>query len=159
DEGIPSPFALVEGPRGPKYSIAKLEGAVFEQSIGIYILDQATYNLRFVLYYQSPDHRPFAERAGKYLAIIWGLANRRFAGTVSRLRETPVSVWMTRSGDPGAEQHAANLFVYNVLSPRSGMEWARELAHEYGHYLLPGATGYSQPESWSNGMLGERLFS
>ena len=158
-EGVPAPFAIVEGPRGPKYTTQRLEGAEFPHSLGIYTAEPDGYTLRFAVYYQSPDHRPFAERAGKLLAVLWGMANRRFSTTLARLREAPVSLWMTRGGEAGAEQHAANLFVYNVLSPRSGIEWARELAHEYGHYLLPGATGYSHPESWSNGMLGERLFT
>src|SRR5687768_12733238 len=156
---VPADLAVVEGPRGPVHTTKWLEGAEFRHSLGIYIAEQSDHHLRFQVFYQSPDHRPFAERAGRFLGILWGLANRRFAGAVSRLREMPVSVWMTREGQPGAEQHAANLFVYNVLTPRSGIEWARELSHEYGHYLLPGATGYTDPESWSNGILGERLFT
>ena len=158
EEGLPADLAIVEGPRGPVHTTKWLDGAEFRHSVGAYVSDQAAYHLRFIVHFQSPEHRPFAERAGRFLGVLWGLANRRFAGAVSRLREAPISVWMTREGAPGAEQHAANLFIYNVLSSRSGIEWARELAHEYGHYVLPGATGYTHPESWSNGLLGERLF-
>lgn len=74
------------------------------------------------------------------------------------MRRTPVDVWLTRTGDAGGEQFRTNLYLYDITSERTPIEWARELAHEYGHYLLPGATNYTSPESWSNGLLGERLF-
>lgn len=35
---------------------------------------------------------------------------------------------------------------------------AREVAHEYGHAVLPPVGGFRQPEDWANGYLGERLF-
>jgi hypothetical protein len=51
-----------------------------------------------------------------------------------------------------------NIYIYDLQAERAPLEWARELAHEYGHFLLPGASGFSDPEDWSNGLLGERLF-
>jgi len=74
------------------------------------------------------------------------------------LRKTPVDVWLSRSGEAGGEQYRNNLYIYDFPAERTGIEWARELAHEYGHYLLPGASGYMSPESWANGVFGERLF-
>jgi len=113
---------------------------------------------RFAVYVPDRDTLPFARRAARFLALLWDAANRRF-GTLARgLRKTTVDVWMTRSGEAGAEQFRNNLYLYDLLSARTGIEWARELAHEYGHYLLPGASGYTEPENWANGFLGERLF-
>ena len=37
-------------------------------------------------------------------------------------------------------------------------EACRELAHEYGHAVLPAIGGFKSPEDWANGYLGERLF-
>jgi hypothetical protein len=33
----------------------------------------------------------------------------------------------------------------------------RECAHEYGHVSLPGTSGFTEPEAWADGELGERL--
>jgi len=35
---------------------------------------------------------------------------------------------------------------------------AREIAHEYGHAVLPPIGGFKQPEVWVDGYLGEKLF-
>jgi hypothetical protein len=113
---------------------------------------------RFTVHVPDSGGMPEAQRAGRFLAQVWRAANRRFSTLASGLRRTPVDVWLTRTGDAGGEQFRTNLYIYDFASERTGIEWARELAHEYGHYLLPGASGYTSPESWSNGVLGERLF-
>jgi hypothetical protein len=75
-----------------------------------------------------------------------------------------VDVWLAQAApssqgaDAGGEQYKNQIYIYNVLSDRQPVEWAREVAHEYGHYALPGVTGFVQPEEWANGVLGERLF-
>ncbi len=113
---------------------------------------------RFTVHVPDSASQPYARRAGRFLALMWGAANRRFGTLSSGLRKTPVDVWLSRTGEAGGEQYRANLYIYDFVSERSGIEWAREIAHEYGHYLLPGASGYTSPENWSNGLLGERLF-
>jgi hypothetical protein len=124
----------------------------------VYLDENGLFIRRFTVHVPDREALPFARRAGRMLALIWGSANRRIGNLASGLRKTTVDVWLTRVGEPGGEQFRNNVYIYNLMAPRTGIEWARELAHEYGHYLLPGASGYTAPESWSNGVLGERLF-
>lgn len=133
-------------------------GGVFRASCGVDIDEHGTLVRRFVVHAPSREHLPFAERAGRFLGLLWSLGDRHFGTLCSRLRERPVEVWLSLEGEAGGEQINQHLYVYDLLSSRSGLEWARELAHEYGHYLLPGASGYAEPENWANGVLGERLF-
>ena len=67
-----------------------------------------------------------------------------------------------QSGGLGAEaagrQIRNQIYLFNIFSERSPAEWLREVAHEYGHYILPGFAGFTAPEEWGNGVLGEQLF-
>jgi hypothetical protein len=78
--------------------------------------------------------------------------------------EATVEVWLTRqvgaglSPDVGGEQFRNQIYLYGIYQERAPEEWAREVAHEYGHYALPGVSGFTAPEEWGNGVLGERLF-
>lgn len=49
-------------------------------------------------------------------------------------------------------------YIYDVRSFTKPVEMAREVAHEYGHAVLPAVAGYTSPEFWANGYLGERFF-
>jgi hypothetical protein len=50
------------------------------------------------------------------------------------------------------------IYIYDVNSFTDPIEMAREVAHEYGHAVLPAIGGYTAPEGWANGYLGEKLF-
>jgi hypothetical protein len=134
------------------------ENGLFRAAFKVEIAEKEGYATRFTVHLPERSFAPIGKKAGRYLALLWGMANRRFGRECARLRDSGIDVWLTASGEAGGEQVNTNLYIYNVNSDRSGIEWARELAHEYGHYLLPGASGYTNPESWSNGLLGERLF-
>lgn len=49
-------------------------------------------------------------------------------------------------------------YIYDVRSFTKPVEMAREVAHEYGHGVLPAVGGYTSPEHWANGYLGEKFF-
>jgi hypothetical protein len=66
--------------------------------------------------------------------------------------------WLSPRGEPGAEQWAGSIVIHKADAARSNLEWARELAHEWGHATLPGIDGFVEPEAWADGDLGERLF-
>jgi hypothetical protein len=66
-------------------------------------------------------------------------------------------VWLCAGGHSGGEQWRSNLYLYDLDTPRSSIEWVREIVHEYSHLALPAIGGYSAPEYWANGYLGERL--
>ncbi len=69
----------------------------------------------------------------------------------------PFDVWLCAGGQSGGEQWRSNLYFYNLETPRSSIEWIREIVHEYSHLALPAIGGYAAPEYWANGYLGERL--
>ena len=50
------------------------------------------------------------------------------------------------------------IFLYHAEGLSNSMEAVREIAHEYGHAVLPAIGGFKEPEDWANGSLGERLF-
>jgi hypothetical protein len=122
------------------------------------IAENGLFMRRFAVHVPERQLLPLAQRVGRFMALLWSAANRRFGTLSRRLRQQVVEVWLSRSGEAGGEQFRNHLYLYDVLGERSGIEWARELAHEYGHYLLPAPSGYTEPESWANGVLGERLF-
>ena len=113
---------------------------------------------RFSVHVPDPSLLGLGRRIARFLTILWGLADTRFATLNARLRSGCPDVWVCRDGDSGGEQTRSSIYLYDALARRSGVEWARIIAHEYGHYLLPGPSGYTEPESWSNGLFGERLF-
>jgi hypothetical protein len=58
----------------------------------------------------------------------------------------------------GVSISTSAIYIYQIGSLTDPLEWARETAHEYGHATLLTAGGFSAPEPWPNGDLGERLY-
>ena len=50
------------------------------------------------------------------------------------------------------------IYLYHAEGLTNPVEAVREVAHEYGHAILPAIGGFQSPEEWANGALGERLF-
>ena len=51
----------------------------------------------------------------------------------------------------------STIYIYDIRSFTKPVEMAREVAHEYGHAVLPAVGGYTEPEYWANGHLGEKF--
>ena len=60
--------------------------------------------------------------------------------------------------EAGQVRRANTIYIYDIASFKDPIEMAREVAHEYGHAVLPAIGGFKTPEDWANGYLGERLF-
>ena len=121
------------------------------------------YTRRFLVHAPDADSIPLAKRTAKLLLLLHG-ENRERLG-YEHPKNTPcLDVWLSRQAgagldaDIGGEQFGSQIYLYSIFTERAPIEWAREIAHEYGHYALPGVTGYAEPEAWANGVLGERLF-
>lgn len=83
-----------------------------------------------------------------------------------------VDFFLCFGGEPGGEQlfgeeilpnrpqpvKVNTAYIYQLHSFKEPLEMAREVAHEYGHAILPGIGGFKQPEVFANGYLGEKLF-
>jgi len=107
------------------------------------------------VHYTSGSDAPLAGRIAGLLALahqtLVQKTRREAAGTA------PFDVWLCAGGQSGGEQWRSNLYLYNLETPRSSIEWIREVVHEYSHLALPAIGGYNAPEYWANGYLGERL--
>ncbi len=120
-----------------------------------------TADLRFMLYYPSPllsakqaDYSQLAPHLMHMLLRMYWY-NRWHLGLKGQDRV--VNVWLCDSGPAGAEQLDDNIYLYDAVTPRTALEWTRELAHEYGHYILPQVGKFVEPEPLASGELGERL--
>jgi hypothetical protein len=62
--------------------------------------------------------------------------------------------------DPGVNKEITvnTIYIYKLQTFTGPVEMAREVAHEYGHAVLPPIGGFKQPEAWATGYLGEKLF-
>jgi hypothetical protein len=85
-----------------------------------------------------------------------------------------IDVYLAKEGEAGAEQmfgydsweldeqdrptRKNMIYVYQADRVKRGIQLSRELAHEYGHAVLPIVGGYTAPESYANGDVGERIF-
>jgi hypothetical protein len=95
-------------------------------------------------------------RLATLTGMIAEMAERKLSGP-NRL-PYPLHLWLSPVGAPGAQQWGSSIIVGSAQTERAPLEWARQIAHEWGHAVLPGVTGFREPEAWANGDLGERLF-
>ena len=122
------------------------------------------YSRRFVVHVPDAEALPTAKRVARLLLLLQGEVHSHLRVDHPGRYQT-VDVWLTRrverglSPDTAGEQFKDQIYLYDLSASRRAVEWARETAHEYGHFaLVPGAMGFTAPESDSNGVLGERLF-
>ncbi len=122
------------------------------------------YSRRFVVHVPDAEALPTAKRVARLLLLLQGEMQSHLRVDHPGRYQT-VSVWITRrverglSPDTGGEQFKDQIYLYDIFAPRRPIEWAREVAHEYGHFaLVPGPIGFTAPEDDANGVLGERLF-
>lgn len=134
------------------------------------------FELRFRVYSQERKvEADLAPLATRMLLRLWEYNIDRL-----RLDHSPayflqlVDVYLCNEGEPGGEhlfgEDQTNLdewgkprksnmiYIYDLETFVSLPEMAREVAHEYGHATLPPVGGFSSPEYWANGELGERLY-
>lgn len=108
----------------------------------------------------------------RMLLQIWDLMYRKYSADHSQAYDGIIDVYLCWGGKPGGEQRfdidvegkpprerkANTIYIYDLSSFTNPVEMAREVAHEYGHAVLPAVGGFVTPEDWGNGVLGERLF-
>ena len=121
-----------------------------------------SYQRRFAVHAAERDALPLVKRTARMLLLLYGMNFNRLH--YDHAFHQTVDVWLSgqaasaASADVGGEQLKNQIYIYNIFAERRPIEWTREIAHEYGHYALPGISGFRSPEEWANGVLGERLF-
>jgi hypothetical protein len=133
---------------------------------------ESHYAARFRVYSQErkqqDDPAPFVARM---LTAMWEEnANRLRYDHPEQYNGRIVDVYLCWGGKAGGEQRFGvdfengikktvnTIYFYDLNSFTDPVEKAREVAHEYGHAILPAIGGYEAPEDWANGYLGEKLF-
>ncbi len=124
---------------------------------------EPSYGRRFLVCAMDEASMALTKQVSKLLLLLYEERRDRIHDDHPENQPT-VNVWLTEkvepglSPDTGGEQFQNQIYIYNIHRDRPPIEWAREIAHEYGHYALPGISGFRSPEEWANGVLGERLF-
>lgn len=150
---VPKPYlptAAAEPQHGAKFAkvsyLYTLGTGAFSQSLSLFC----------TVHYSSASDAPLAGRMARLLALAHHTLVEK-TGREAANGTAPFDVWLCTGGGAGGEQWRSNLYLYNLETPRSSIEWIREAIHEYSHLALPAVGGYSAPEYWANGYLGERL--
>ena len=170
-EMVNGPYAgALVVPKGTRDSKDAKYGQPYHATCYIYVADRPrgseairTYLRRFIVHVPEADGLPLARQVSRMLLVCYGENHARLRFDHPR-DEPTVDVWLTQkvgaglSSDTGGEEFTNQIYLYAISSDRKSIEWAREIAHEYGHYALPGVGGFTAPEAWANGVLGERLF-
>lgn len=162
--------------KSPKRS--PLNGWVFEHVTSGYARDKTDegFNIRFRIFAMyRPDVNDPTDYVARMMLRLWDFNRQRLNRDHSDfIHLRAVDVYLVTGGGQGAEHQfmedpyemdefnrparANTIYVYSVQSLDDNLEFARLLAHEYGHATLPGIGGYSKPEGWANGDIGERVY-
>ena len=149
---IPKPYL-------PTRSAEPEHGWIFTKVCYLYLpsgVQGSQLRLFCIIHYTRPADADLAARAALLLSITHKTLVQRFARPAAN-GDAPFHVWLCREGKTGGEQFRENLYFYDLDTPRSSIEWVREIVHEYAHLAVPAIGGYQSPEYWANGYLGERL--
>ncbi|MBI3922982.1 MAG: hypothetical protein HY318_16290, partial [Armatimonadetes bacterium] len=127
------------------------------------------WSLRFRVFYISS----FLARSGKDYAplsrTICRIALQVYASVKDNMNlvsphepDPIVDLWLCELGEAGAKQPLqapGHIYFHDINHERVWSEWMREMAHEYGHLVLPALGGFtSASEPIANGEIGEKLF-
>ncbi len=134
------------------------------------------YNIRIRVFNQfRATEGDVTDYAARMLLRLWDFNRWRMNsdhGHIFNLRT--VDLYLCFGGEPGGQQvliedhdeldnngnpfRANNIYIYAITSLTDKLEFAREIAHEYGHATWPAIGGFTKPEQWANGDMGERVF-
>ncbi len=131
-------------------------GEKFAKVSYLYLPGADTARLLCAVHYPSASDAPLAGRMARLLALSHHTLLEKTQQDAAN-GSAPFDVWLCPGGPTGGEQWRSNLYLYHLETPRSSIEWLREVVHEYSHLALPAIGGYQAPEYWANGYLGERL--
>lgn len=140
----------------PTRAVEPIHSWKFGRVCYVYSHEPSSLRLLCAVHYPSDDTAPLAARTARLLALAHQTLTEK-TGREAANGTDPFDVWLCADGQTGGEEWRSNLYLYDVEAPRSSIEWIREIVHEYSHLALPAIGGYSEPEYWANGYLGERL--
>ena len=140
----------------PTHATEPAHGWKFVKVLYVYTSGAESPRLFCAVHYQNADELALATRIARLLALAHQTLTQK-TGREAANGAAPFDVWLCAKGQTGGEQWRNNLYLYDIETPRSSIEWIREIVHEYSHLAVPAIGGYDAPEYWANGYLGERL--
>lgn len=143
------PLRREQGARDPRLRQA------YSHALSLQVRETASYRTRFNIYLQDPADEALAACAARPLSWLYHLVTSRLGRPHPA---APLPVYLRRSAEAGAEEYQGAIYLHGVQVERTPLEWLRELAHEYGHVVLPAFGPFARPEPAAAGYLGERLF-
>jgi len=180
--GIEAPYALLQDNTDPfeppflspkKFGIPAKpwEFSWISRSLP-FLAQNNQYELRFRVFSQEKkENNDLGLKTNRMLTALWGeMFTRAKTDHSIQYNGRIIDVYLCWGGQAGGEQrfdvvprgtektNVNTIYIYDVNSFTDPMEMAREVAHEYGHAVLPAIGGYTAPENWANGFLGEKVF-
>ncbi|MFQ6099126.1 MAG: tetratricopeptide repeat protein, partial [Armatimonadota bacterium] len=122
---------------------------------------EGMYTLQFVAHYASEALQLRSVGVEALAARVMGALLHFYWYSVVYLGVQPVDVsdvWLSQYSEAGAAQTGEDILINDIGTPREPIEWLREVAHEYGHLVLPRIGDFVEPDDTGSGVLGERLF-
>jgi hypothetical protein len=144
--------------------IDPIHKARFNRVLYGYVEGNDKYQMVFRLYFPSRflsslgnDYLPLAKKILAY-SLYFYILGSKYLGRISQWsKDGVVDIWLCEGGDVGGEQVGRNIYFYQIEKGREEVELIREVAHEWGHHIIPPIGPYEEPEEWANGCIGERL--
>lgn len=119
--------------------------------------DTGKFDNTIQVHTQSVMHTELAQQT---LTAAEGMVQllKSHLGRMFRVSESgSLHIWLCENGQSGGQLSKDSLYIFSIGTERSPAQRCRELAHELGHSVLPGISGYTEPEPWANGYLGEQI--
>jgi hypothetical protein len=120
---------------------------------------------------QKRVHDELAPNVSRTVLRLWDMTYQRYRLDHStEFNNGIVDVYLCFGGQAGGEQmfdsevvngrtvKVNTIYIYDLASFTDPVEMLREVCHEYGHAVLWAVGGYTEPEYWANGYLGEKLY-
>ena len=144
--------------------IDPLNKGKFNRVIYGYVEVNDKFKLVFRLYFPSRflsfwgnDYLSLAKKILAYSLYFYILGSKYLGRTSQWSKDGIVDIWLCEGGDAAGEQVGRNIYIYQIEKKREEVELIREVAHEWGHHIIPPIGPYEEPEEWANGYIGERL--
>ncbi len=173
--GRPSALILQESrPIEPKKS--PLQGWIFEWATNAFQIKEGRQALRFRVFSQARLEEgdleiPVARLLSRLDDYNLNALDRDFAQADVRSDLGTIDAYLCFGGDAGAEWRPGQepgaggsilnvnvIYIYQLETLERPIDRLREVAHEFGHASLPALRGYTEPEAYVNGDIGERIY-
>ncbi len=154
------PSLLVASPQPSVRSLPAIDPTYrwsFGQVVRMRDSETGAFDNTIQVHTQSSLHTELAQQT---LIAASGMVQllKAHLGRMFRISESGgLHIWLCENGESGGQLSKDNLYIFSIGKERTPPQRCRELAHELGHSALPGISGYTDPEPWANGYLGEQM--